>query len=192
MGVINWEDRATYKDEILQVGSFGGVDVCSVVFRADQWPLLLFHSFPGGQGRVWDAPVPCFSQSDAQRIADDALEEFLREIGFVSKSELDEATANYSVLYADFSARVDQALDLAKDLRWSQSEVDRLKRVLKKIRREIDRESNRDIYCRVMKIVNDAHIWATDPVPKQRTEADFLNAEIDDHGYVTFRDGGTA
>ena len=28
--------------------------------------------------------------------------------------------------------------------------------------------------------------------PKQRTEADFRNADIDANGYVTFRDGGAA
>ncbi|MFT4163394.1 hypothetical protein [Shinella sp.] len=30
------------------------------------------------------------------------------------------------------------------------------------------------------------------PKPKQRTEADFRNADIDANGYVTFRDGGVA
>lgn len=89
MGVIRWNDRATYADEILKVGTFGGVDICSMVFRADQWQLLLFHSFPGGQGRIWYAPVPCFSQEDAQTIAENALEEFLNEIGFVPISDYD-------------------------------------------------------------------------------------------------------
>lgn len=30
------------------------------------------------------------------------------------------------------------------------------------------------------------------PKPKQRTETDFRNADIDQRGYVTFRDGGAA
>lgn len=184
MGVIRWEDRATYADEILQVGTFGGVDVCSVVFRADQWQLLLFHSFPGGQGRIWDAPVPCFSQEDAKQLAENALEEFLGEIGFVPKSELDDATAKYSGLYADFSARVDHSIDLAKDLRWSQAEIDRLKSERKQLNWElVNAKRERD--------VTEARYEALRP-PKQRTEADFRNADIDANGYVTFRDGGAA
>lgn len=30
------------------------------------------------------------------------------------------------------------------------------------------------------------------PKPKQRTEADFRNVDIDERGYATFRDGGAA
>lgn len=90
----------------------------------------------------------------------------------------------YSGLYADFSARVDHSIDLAKDLRWSQAEIDRLKREIKQLNWElVNAKRERD--------VTEARYEALRP-PKQRTEADFRNADIDANGYVTFRDGGAA
>jgi hypothetical protein len=200
MGVIRWEERsrtdlfgATHTSWRGDLGKTKGF-ICQI-FPTEKngieyAKLELTDRFPGYEDVPGADALHFVGVENAKVFAEQILDAWADRAGLVPKSDLDDANAAYSGLYTEFLARLDQALGLAKDLRWAQAEVDRLKRVLKKIRREIDRESNRDIYCRFMKIVDDAHDWAADPAPKRRTEADFRNADIDANGYVTFRDGG--
>ncbi|OHV83666.1 hypothetical protein [Rhizobium sp. LCM 4573] len=194
MGVIKWEDMGG-GDEY---GYFGRSLICviyknTVGGQTTSCILNILKAFPGKAADTHrDFDIPSSTQEGAHLIAETILKSWMDEIGFVPKADLDYANEAYSSLHAEYLSRIDQSLEIAKDLRWAQADNDRLKRVLKKIRREIDREANRDIYGRLMKIVIDAHEWAKDTTAKPRTEADFRNADIDANGYVTFRDGGAA
>ena len=125
MGVIRWEEDADGKWQ----GHLGWSHVATAGLYAapdgsDIYALSVREEFPGFKTSV----SPYESIGDCKDGAEALIQEWINEVGLVSKAELDDANAAYSGLYTEFLARIDQALGLAKDLRWSQSEVDRIKR----------------------------------------------------------------
>lgn len=206
MGVIVWREKPTFADEILQVGSFGGVDVCSVVLRADQWQLLLFHSFPGGQGRIWDAPVPCFSQADAQIMAESVIEEFLGEIGYVPMAEV-ELPLLLTWRRKQIGNRMVTAGYIGKtevchvfDPGYHGAEV-WIVRVLPSFPGGPTTITTADVFSTadeakdVAQCLYDRFLLETrlkGVKPKERTAVDLGNADIIANGYATFRNGGAA
>lgn len=202
MGVIRWKEQYPGR----WYGYLGKLGVADVVDfgSAVVWTLPDTLRLPDGD-EEFVGGSSAGSIEAAKATAEGFVAKWMTDAGLVPKSAFDElkrssdrATRELSALKSHWEvARADiekavmawAAADKTEHLRL---ENDRLKRVLKKIRREVDRETNLDIYGRVMRIVNDAHEWAKDTPPKLRTEADFRNADIDQRGYVTFRDGGAA
>lgn len=188
MGVIRWEEKYPGrwygylgKHGIADVINFGSAVVWTL---PDTLRNTDTEEFPGGTTAV--------SIEAAKTAVEEFVLTWMSNAGLVSKAEFDEVRRSAKVFISELTTAT-IAANCGRDFAQKQTrEVERLERVLKNIRREIGRESNRDIYCRVMKIVDDSHFWAKDPVAKQRTEADFGDADIDANGYVTFRNGGVA
>ncbi|MEE9983281.1 hypothetical protein [Agrobacterium pusense] len=156
MGVIEWREKPTYDDlGVMWHGYLGDDCICFVAdYGPDYWldddgiggwTLFVHQEFPGHLHA--EGHRPCDDLEHGKAMAEAWLLEWMSDVGMVSKAEFDYANEAYSCLHSMYLARLDQALELAKDRALLKAEVDRLERVLKKIRREIGRESNRDIYC---------------------------------------------
>lgn len=143
MGVIRWE-VTEYQSGIVWIGYLGDLAVCDVTSEHNDGTvnLLLYPTYPwpeseGGKPFLSASyeRVACFD--DGKAVAEGPLQEWLAKAGLVATAELDDANEAYSGLHKEFLSRIDQALDLAKDLRWSQLKVDRLKRENKALREEM-------------------------------------------------------
>ncbi len=211
MGLIRWEETrpGPYEDKgVMWHGYLGDDCIC---FVADFGPsvemdgvlhLGTHREFPG---LAYDERrTPCGTVERGKHLAEMLLLDWMSDVGMVSKAEFDEArrsAAWYISALRDAEAASKRRYDEICDL---QAENTVLKERIGSAFGDID-DAITALKRKVDDIVDDtgvARTWSWDvPVdewwnggkgPKQRTEADFLNADIDANGYVTFRDGGAA
>ncbi|MFT4163395.1 hypothetical protein [Shinella sp.] len=83
MSDIIWKSVVGAADEnCFQVGMFGETDVCAAHCKDGHWSLLVFACFPGAEEHLHETHIPCFSQTDAQLLAESMIEEHLDDSYF--------------------------------------------------------------------------------------------------------------
>lgn len=217
MGVIRWEELA---DGAWQGYVTENTGIMRLIYAPEVGRWILRCPLPHFGGAL-SVSVSVPSNIDlgadlrqAKRDAEFFLNEWLETFGLMSKAEYEtrmtgvlsekrRISKDYDDLYERYKTLNISLGDRYLEIRDLVDENAALKEKIGAAFGDID-DAITALTRKVDDIVADsgvARTWSWDvPVdqwwnggkPKQRTEADWLNADIDENGYVTFRDGGEA
>lgn len=199
MGVIRWEERYPGR----WYGYLGKHGIADVI----DFGTMVVWTLPDTLRNPDSDKLLGGNRSACVEAAKDAVEEFVSkwtaDANLVSKAEFDEARQSGEHFIRELRASLEtnkRRLDQIRDL---QAENAVLRERIGSAFGDID-DAIAGLKRKVDDIVADTGVdrsyswdvpvdeWWKGSKPKQRTEADFRNADIDVNGYVTFRDGGSA